>query len=223
MQTNFAKKNMGKYIIALIAPNETGKTTVLNNIWDFLPCFYPKEKVFLNPRKYHEIIGYVESFENKEMDHHPIERKRKIGVNSLGDTVEQIKEGLAVLIFHDCDVIIIAVRAELKNGGDDWEYMLKEAIANIENTKLNKNHLDLINEGTSRGIKEEDLPKIADKIKGYNVIACSHYRDFFSEPKALKNTYDDPEPGIIRIPGKDGLNIDRLYARQIIDLVEQLP
>lgn len=213
---------MGKFIIALIGPNETGKTTVLNNVWDLLPCFYPKEKIILNSRKYHEIIGYVDAFKKPGSHHHPIERKIRVGINSLGDTLNQIKEGLAVLIHHECDIIVIAARAELNEGKDDWEYMLKEAINNITNVKLHENHLDLINKSKDIGIKEHDLQEIAEKIQDYYVISCGHFRDFFRERKALKNTYDDPEPGIIRVPQKGGLNLDRLSAINIVDLIERL-
>ncbi|MCH5242531.1 MAG: hypothetical protein J1F67_08930 [Muribaculaceae bacterium] len=214
---------MGKYIIALIAPNETGKTTVINNVWDLLPCFYPEEKVILNDRKYHEIVGYVDGFKNIANDHHPIHRPYRVGVNSLGDTVNQIKEGLAVLIHHKCNIIICSARAELpKDGRNDWESMLKDAISGISNTDLHENHLDLINEISPDGIKKEDLEYIAEEVKNYEIITCGHFRDFKLRGKPLKHTNEDPEPGIIRIPDNKGLNVDRISAQNIVNLIERI-
>lgn len=224
---------MGKYIIAVLSPKETGKTTVVNNVWDLLPCFDPEEKVILNERKHHEIIGFVDPFgmksggkDNSRIESHPIYRPYRIGVNSLGDTIDQVKEGLAVLIHHDCDIIVCAVRTEIKEKyGNDFEYMLREALTNIQTTKLHSNHLDFRyeNDRLPRGITEEDLPEIASKISEYTVITCGHFRLFdFDHMSLTKSKGEDKKPEIVRLNGCEGLNLDRISAQYIVDFIERL-
>lgn len=76
---------MGKYIIAIITTNETGKTSVVKTFWNK----YSKGKLLNNDKKY-ETIGFWDK----------PEISKRIGVNFLGDTIKQIQEGLAVLLHH---------------------------------------------------------------------------------------------------------------------------
>ena len=216
----------GKFIICLEAPSNTGKTTTLNYVWELLPAFAGEQKIELNPHKEHEIIGFIE---RANYLRHPMDEKRnrKIGVNSLGDTVNQVREGLAVLIHNKCDIIVCASRLQVDPSGKygkDIEYMLKEAINTIRDTKLHENRLDYIFENSSKGIKEEDLGKIENEIKQYDVITCSQFSDFLRERICLKERHKQGIPSAIKLPDKDnGVNLCLLSAHNILNLIECLP
>lgn len=95
---------MPKYIIAVCAPRNTGKTSVINNVWDLLPCYEEvkvKEKHVLHlphaPLSNPEILGYDKLITPANK---PIKRDYTIGVNSRGDDLANILGGLVVLSYR---------------------------------------------------------------------------------------------------------------------------
>lgn len=201
---------MPKYIIALCDPATTGKTTVINHVWDMLPSFNPTEKQILNPEKDFEIIGIVNSPEVKQ---HPLRRDVKIGVNSLGDTPDQVSEGLAVLVHNNCDVIVCAARSE---------EMLQEGIDGLPTAKFNC-FLDKVFEDDPRSLKHADRNSIKRKIQDeYEVIICGHFylknikRVSLTERKIMLPPFNNP------MISAGNVNLSRLSAQNIVDLIERL-
>ncbi len=96
----------GKYVIAVIGERKTGKTCVINNVWDLLPCYESSDKVDLSTHKTpYEIWGYVEPSTSCKL----IERSYRIGVASLGDTVEEIEKRVEPLMnVYKCGIIVCA-------------------------------------------------------------------------------------------------------------------
>lgn len=200
---------MGKYIIAVCAPEETGKTTLVNNVWDMLPAFNSDEKIILNNRKPYEIIGIVNP---PSSGMHPVVRDKKIGVNSLGDKPYQISEGLAVLAHHECDIIVCTARSE-----ND----LEEAIDNIATTEFSCN-LDKIFEGTPLSLKNADIEAIAAKVKEYEVIVCCQFYAMNITRMPLKQRYKQPAPDSNPMIEIGNVNLSRVSAQNIIDLIDRL-
>ena len=206
MQPIFAKvKNMGKYIIAICAPQNSGKTSTINNVWDILPSYYSgsrnNEKHIIDWSFKYEILGYVDSH---TPDTKPIIRNWKTGVNSLGDNVNQVKVGLALLSDLDCDIIVCAARKT------KW---IREAIDNINSTTFEK-----VFKQNEYAFAKIDLKEIEAKLAAYTVIFTTPYIYEGSNPIALKHVAP-PFESPIKL---GGVNLDRVMAQNIVNLIERL-
>ncbi len=79
-------------MIAVAAPEKTGKTTTVAKVWEMLPG----RKKKMRPRLVFERFGIVETKDGG-----------KIGIASRGDTPDEIREWVGELIATDeCDVIL---------------------------------------------------------------------------------------------------------------------
>lgn len=97
-----------KYIIVLIGKQNSGKTTVMNHVWDLLTSYTStdaKKKLNTNLRK--EILGVVSPDIPSSK---PIHRDKTVGVNSIGDDAQQVASGLIRLINEESDVIVCTAR-----------------------------------------------------------------------------------------------------------------
>lgn len=98
---------MGKYFIVVTGKPDTGKTTVINNVWDMLPSFNGSGKHILSSLSSREIVGICEPDVTPKCG---ILRNKKIGVNSVGDNSYEIQRGIIQLMLQECDIIVCASR-----------------------------------------------------------------------------------------------------------------
>ena len=117
--------NMGKYIIVITGKPDTGKTTVINNVWDLLPSFDGSGKRILSSSGSHEIVGICEPDPTQKCR---ILRDKKIGVNSIGDNSYEIQRGIIQLMLLDCDIIVCASRTP---------DLFNKAISNLPSMTIN--------------------------------------------------------------------------------------
>ena len=181
---------MGKYILAIIAPNETGKTTVVKTFWNKYSKGYR-----LNSDKKYETIGYWDD----------IKTKRRIGVNSLGDTIKQIQEGLALLLHYQCDIIVCTARSQ---------NALITAKDNLEKTVF-ECHLD--DSIVITPAKLEKLSKIA-RSDEYSIITCGHFSEVCDRMSLTER--DRRKESHHRIVG--GINLNDFTSEMIMNLIEKL-
>lgn len=116
---------MAKYIIVLTGKPDTGKTTVLNNVWDMLPSFDGSGKDISSSSVKNEIVGVC----NPDLT--PmcgVIRNKKIGVNSIGDNSYEIQKGLTELMLKDCDIIVCASRTP---------FLFNKAVNNLHIMSIN--------------------------------------------------------------------------------------
>lgn len=181
---------MGKYIIAIIAPNETGKTSVVKTFWNK----YSKGKL-LNTDKKYETIGFWDE----------PEISMRIGVNSLGDTIKQIQEGLAVLLHYECDIIVCTARNE---------NALITAKDNLEKTVF-ECHLD-----DSIVITPTELEKLSkiSRSDEYSVITCGHFSEVCDRISLTERDKRNEDHN--RIVG--GVNLNEFTAEILMELIEKL-
>lgn len=191
-------EKMNKFIIALTAPNETGKTTALKRLWEKLTEDEKLPGVNLHPRKLFEIIGYVDFVNPKSKKQEPCNR---IGINSRGDIVEQNREGFVELIDNNCNIIVCSCHSE-----DE----LNKAINTLLKTK--KEILDKLE------IDEMRLKEIQNLIESYHVIQFSHLikkteRMSLKKRKSMGETFD---------PNEGETDLINLSADFLYDLITKL-
>lgn len=207
---------MGAYIIGLIAEDKTGKTSVLNNVWDLLPCYNSVDK-----KEYyklsHEIVGHVELYSNNAK---AIHREFKVGINSFGDSVDDIRRGLVELLYSGCDIIICAARKT-----DDLLEAIHTLTSTVITSRMTKN-------ASTRGVSKYNalddnfLPMAQSLILNYELIVTSHLQKYI-EPTCRRAISKKLYPASDMTPLKveeivGNVNLTRLSAQHIVDLVERL-
>lgn len=207
---------MGTYIIGLIAEEKTGKTSVLNNVWDLLPCYnsVDKKEYYKLP---HEIVGHVELYSNNAK---AIHREFKVGINSLGDSVDDIRRGLVDLLYSGCDIIICAARTT-----DDLLEAIQTLTSTVISSRMTKN-------ASTRGVTKNKalddnfLPKAQSMIQNYELIITSHLQKYIEPSCRLaisKKLHPASNTSPIKVEEFVGnVNLTRLSAQHIVDLVERL-
>lgn len=196
-----------KYIIAVVAEDKSGKTSVLNNLWDLLPSYHSNDKIIIT-HKSHEIIGYCSSFAD---DRKAIQRDNIIGINSLGDNIEEIRRGFVELLYAaDCSIIVCT--AHTIND-------LLEARDTLCATTIT-------DQMKKRGITGIFLPKAQSKINEFDILVTRHIQNYYDPKlrKSIKTKFNDPtNKKPIKIEEfVENVNITRLSAFHILDLVERL-
>lgn len=191
---------MDKIIILIVGEEKTGKTTVINHVWDLLPTF-SKKRQLLN-HKIQEILGVVDSCSKTRRG---IDRPLKIGVSSWGDTPELIQMGIIYLVNENCDITICASHT--------IEQFL-EAIHTLSEYPIDEDM-------KKKGISEEMLPDIQNKIENYRIVTFSPFTNYIesSKRKAIpscskKELYNNSHV--------EDINISRLSAATIVTLVDNL-
>lgn len=192
---------MCKYIIAVVADEKTGKTTVINNVWDLLPCYDCVQK-HIDYNLHHEIVGYVRSYDNFKKG---VFRNLQVGVNSIGDNVPEIRQGLVDMLFDGSDILVCACHKV-----DD----LIEAMNSLTSTVLLKRMAD-------RGIKTSFLPIAQSTIKDYKIICCSHFQKYI-EPSLRKPIRHSTSATRAATMEVEGINLSRLSAQSIVNLIDQI-
>ena len=191
---------MDKIIILVVGEEKTGKTTVLNHVWDLLPSFSGKR--ILLDRKIQEILGVVDPCCKQRRG---INRPLKIGVSSWGDTEELIQTGIIYLANEQCDVMICAAHTVNQ---------FLNALANLKDYSVDE---DMKKEG----ISEDTLPHLKNELGKYRIVTFSPFTNYieYGERKSIpsctsQELYDNSH--------LEDINISRLSAETIVNLVDKL-
>lgn len=208
---------MGKYIIVDSYLPNTGKTKVMNELWDLLPSYLPPAinsgKEIFSSLSSNEIIGTDTPDFPKKM--HYIGRRAKIGINSIGDSIIHIVGGLIFLLKKECDIIVCTCHTEAA---------LRKAIINFDTTfgrkpndrdekfwrKMFINHL-------GKDVTDQEIKELKDDVLSqYTIITTSHF--------CVVDPYQPHKPNSIKLPISVGScnNLNRLSAFHILDLIERL-
>lgn len=190
---------MDKILIVVVGEEKTGKTTFFNNLWDLLPTYVKKINYYNLP---HEIRGCVEAYEESKKG---IKRPLRICVNSIGDTIDEIRIGLVDMLFDKPDIMVCACHT-IKD-------MIK-SINSLSDTKPSKNMAE-------RDITKAFLEKAQSMIGEYKLVTFSPLTKYIPpiDRKAIskctvKELYEN-----MRV---NDINISRLSAKCIVEFIETL-
>lgn len=207
-----------KFIIAVHAPQNHGKTSVINEFWDIL-CTYPGSiptRIHLprSPRTSAEVLGYTQF--TSYCGGHP--QVTRIGVNSRGDDMASIVGGLLTLLIYDCDIIVCACRNEWK---------LIEAINSFlpVSSHLPAGWVSVIS-AANGGVmlNPAQITNFQSKIlsNGCEFILYSHFCDIPDKTKYMggrRSLTGGPTPRILR---GTSIDLNKVSAQNIDDLVKEL-
>lgn len=191
---------MNKILLLVVGEEKTGKTTVLNHVWDLLPSSSRKRSLL--GHKIQEVLGVVEPYCKHRRG---IERPLKIGVSSWGDTPELIQMGIIYLANEGCDFIICA------------SHTIEQFLNSIHSLSDYPANEDM----KKKGISEERLPIIQEEIKKYQIVTFSPFTNYM-EPSKRKAIPSCSKKELFENSHIADANISRLSAEAIITLVDRL-